>query len=223
MLSENIRFRYDSDTLRNNNVLVVGGSGAGKTAFFLTPNLLSLHDCNIYTDPKGSLVEELGGWLGRQADTRVYVLNMCDMEKSLHFNPFLYIHKKSNITRLVMNLIQNTSIEHIKHPNQDPFWERAERMFLESLFLYVWMECPTGVYNPQTGKADLLERNWKSVMYLLNEAQFGVGDKPPKLDDRMSLLIIRSYWRFLQIMRYLWMSLVSAGMGTERQRVISLL
>lgn len=83
VLSENVRFRYDSDTLRNNNVLVVGGSGAGKTAFFLTPNLLSLHDCNIYTDPKGSLVEELGGWLGRQADTRVYVLNMCDMEKSL--------------------------------------------------------------------------------------------------------------------------------------------
>lgn len=66
VLSENIRFRYDSDTLRNNNVLVVGGSGAGKTAFFLTPNLLSLHDCNIYTDPKGSLVEELGGWLGKQ-------------------------------------------------------------------------------------------------------------------------------------------------------------
>ena len=100
----------------------MGGSGAGKTAFFLTPNLLSLHDCNIYTDPKGSLAEELGGWLGRQADTKVYVLNMCDMEKSLHFNPFLYIHKKSDITRLVTNLIQNTSIEHIKHPNQDPFW-----------------------------------------------------------------------------------------------------
>lgn len=204
VLSENIRFRYDSDTLRNNNVLVVGGSGAGKTAFFLTPNLLSLHDCNIYTDSKGSLAEELGGWLGRQADTRVYVLNMCDMEKSLHFNPFLYIHKKSDITRLVTNLIQNTSIEHIKHPNQDPFWERAERMFLESLFLYVWMECPTGVYNPQTGKADLLERNWKSVMYLLNEAQFGVGDKPPKLDDRMNRLekkkpghpAVRAYMRY---------------------------
>ena len=93
------------------------------------------------------------------------------MEKSLHFNPFLYIHEKSDITRLVTNLIQNTSIEHIKHPNQAPFWECAEYMFLEGLFLYVWLECPMGVYNPQTGKADLLERNWKSVMYLLNEAQ----------------------------------------------------
>ena len=204
VLSENIRFRYDSDTLRNNNTLVVGGSGAGKTAFFLTPNLLSLHDCNIYTDPKGSLVEELGGWLAKQEDTKVYVLNMCDMEKSLHFNPFLYIHKKSDITRLVTNLIQNTSIEHIKHSNQDPFWERAERMFLESLFLYVWMECPMGVYNPHTGKADLLERNWKSVMYLLNEAQFGTGDEPPKLDERMNRLekkkpghpAVRAYMRY---------------------------
>lgn len=100
--------------------------------------------------------------------------------------------------------IQNTSIEHIKHPNQDPFWERAERMFLESLFLYVWMECPVGVYNPQTGKADLLERNWKSVMYLLNEAQFGAGDKPPKLDERMNRLekkkpghpAVRAYMRY---------------------------
>jgi type IV secretion system protein VirD4 len=204
VLSENIRFRYDSDTLRNNNVLVVGGSGAGKTAFFLTPNLLSLHDCNIYTDPKGSLVEELGGWLGKQEDTKVYVLNMCDMEKSLHFNPFLYIHKKSDISKLVSNLIQNTNMEHIKNSSQDPFWERAERMFLESLFLYVWLECPMGVYNPQTGKADLLERNWKSVMYLLNEAQFGTGDAPPKLDERMNHLekkkpghpAVRAYMRY---------------------------
>ena len=68
VLSQNVRFRYDSDTLRNNNIVVVGGSGAGKTAFFLTPNLMSLHDCNIYTDPKGSLAEELGAWLAKQKD-----------------------------------------------------------------------------------------------------------------------------------------------------------
>jgi type IV secretion system protein VirD4 len=91
VLSQNVRFRYDSDTLRNNNVFVVGGSGAGKTAFFLTPNLMSLHDCNIYTDPKGGLAEELGAWLSGQKDTRVYTLNLCEMEKSMHFNPFPYI------------------------------------------------------------------------------------------------------------------------------------
>lgn len=204
VLSENLRFRYDSDTLRNNNIFCLGGSGSGKTAFFLTPNLLSLHDCNIYTDPKGSLVEELGAWLSGQPDTRVYTLNLCEMEKSMHFNPFLYIHRKSDITKLVTNLIQNTSIEHIKNPSQDPFWERAERMFLESLFLYVWMECPFAVYNPQTGKADMYYRDWKAVMYLLNEAQFGTGDAPPKLDARMNQLekkkpghpAVRAYMRY---------------------------
>lgn len=125
VLSQNVRFRYDSDTLRNNNVFVVGGSGAGKTAFFLTPNLLSLHDCNIYTDPKGSLVEELGAWLSGQRDTRVYTLNLCEMEKSMHFNPFLYIRSKSDVTKLVTNLIQNTNSPNIKNSSADPFWESA--------------------------------------------------------------------------------------------------
>ena len=95
VLSNNIRFRYDSSTLRNNNIIAVGGSGAGKTSFFLTPNLLSMHDCNIYTDPKGGLLEEFGAFLASQKDTRVYSLNMCEMEKSMHFNPFLYIRKRN--------------------------------------------------------------------------------------------------------------------------------
>ena len=106
-------------------VFVVGGSGAGKNAFFLTPNLLSLHDCNIYTDPKGSLVEELGAWLSEQRDTRVYTLNLCEMEKSMHFNPFLYIRSKSDVTKLVTNLIQNTNSPNIKNSSADPFWESA--------------------------------------------------------------------------------------------------
>ena len=188
VLSQNVRFRYDSDTLRNNNVFVVGGSGAGKTAFFLTPNLLSLHDCNIYTDPKGSLVEELGAWLSEQRDTKVYTLNLCEMEKSMHFNPFLYIRSKSDVTKLVTNLIQNTNSPNIKNSSQDPFWEKAERMFLESLFLYVWMECPKGVYNQKRGRAELLQKNWKTILYLLDEAQFVDADTPPKLDLRMEEL-----------------------------------
>lgn len=137
VLSQNVRFRYDSDTLRNNNIFVVGGSGAGKTAFFLTPNLMSLHDCNVYTDPKGGLAEDLGAWLSAQKDTRVYTLNLCEMDKSMHFNPFPYIRNKSDVTKLVTNLIQNTNSQNIKNSSQDPFWEKAEKMFLESLFLYV--------------------------------------------------------------------------------------
>lgn len=113
---------------------------------------------------------------------------MCEMEKSMHFNPFIYLRQKSDVTKLVSNLIQNTNNTNIKNNFQDPFWERAERMFLESLFLYVWMECPVGIYNPQTGKPELLARNWKSLLYLLDEAQFGDGDKPPKLDSRMNKL-----------------------------------
>ena len=149
---------------------------------------MSLHDCNIYTDPKGSLAEELGAWLAKQKDTRVYTLNLCEMEKSMHFNPFPYIRSKSDITKLVTNLIQNTNSANIKNSSQDPFWEKAERMFLESLFLYVWMECPKGVYNPKRGKAELLQRNWKSILYLLDEAQFVDEDTPPKLDERMKEL-----------------------------------
>lgn len=71
VLSQNVRFRYDSDTLRNNNIVVVGGSGAGKTAFFLTPNLMSLHDCNIYTDPKGKLPMDVGLWLDEMANIKM--------------------------------------------------------------------------------------------------------------------------------------------------------
>ena len=188
VLSENIRFRYKSDTLRNNNIFVVGGSGAGKTSFFLTPNLLSLHDCNIYTDPKGSLVEEFGAWLEKQPDTRVFTLNMCEMEKSMRFNPFNYIRKKSDITKLVSNLMQNTESDKTASASQDPFWPKAEKMFLEALFLYVWMECPKGTFDMKTGKYGKLDRNWRTLLVLLDEAQFGEDKEPPKLDARMERL-----------------------------------
>ena len=188
VLSENIRFKYDSSTLRNNNIMVVGGSGAGKTAFFLTPNLLSLHDCNIITDPKGSLLDEFGAFLSKQANTRVYSINMCEMEKSMHFNPFLYIRSRSDINKLISNLIQNTTNQRIKNSNQDPFWERAEKMFLESIFLYVWMECPRNEYDTERGEHLLLERNWKSVLYLIDEARFQSDGSDSVLDERMDKL-----------------------------------
>lgn len=119
---------------------------------------------------------------------QVYTLNLCEMEKSMHFNPFLYIRSKSDVTKLVTNLIQNTNSPNIKNSSADPFWEKAERMFLESLFLYVWMECPKGVYNQKRGRAELLQKNWKTILYLLDEAQFVDADTPPKLDLRMEEL-----------------------------------
>ncbi|MBQ4463554.1 MAG: type IV secretory system conjugative DNA transfer family protein [Eubacterium sp.] len=190
ILSENIRFKYDSSTLRNNNIVVVGGSGAGKTSFFLTPNLMNLHGCNIYTDPKGTLVEELGDYLRAQSDTKVYVVDMCEMEKSAHINPFLFIREKADLVKLIGNLIQNTNNPTIKQAAQDPFWEKAERLLLEAIFLYVWLECPKATRDAE-GDVIRLEKDWRSVLHLIDEAQFGEGDATPKLDERMEMLAER--------------------------------
>ncbi len=107
------------------------------------------------------------------------------MNKSMHINPFLFIEKKSDISKLIQNLIQNTENANIKASSQDPFWQKAEKMFLESIFLYVWMECPKSVWNQETGEVRKLEVNMKSVIYLIDEAQFGEEDEPPRLDGRM--------------------------------------
>ncbi len=204
IFSANIRFKYDSSTLRNNNTFVVGGSGSGKTSFFLTPNLLNMHGCNVFTDPKGTLVEELGPYLAAQPDTRVYTINMCDMRKSDRINPFLFVESASDITKLITNLIHNTENANIKASSQDPFWQKAEKMFLESIFLYVWLECPRAVLVENSGEVKKLERDLRSVMYLINEAGFGEDGEPPRLDTRMEMLekkkpdhpAVRAYKRY---------------------------
>lgn len=122
ILSENIRFRYDSSTLRNNNTFVVGGSGAGKTSFLLTPNLLNGYASNVITDSKGTTLEEFGNFLSEQKNTRVYTLNLIDFYKSMHINPFLYLRRRQDVTKLVSNLIQNTDSDKIKNSTADPFW-----------------------------------------------------------------------------------------------------
>ncbi len=192
ILSENIRFRYSSDTLRNNNTLVVGGSGAGKTSFVLTPNLLNNHGCNVIVDPKGNLYDELGPFLKRQKNTKTYVLNLCEMHRSQRLNPFLFIRTRTDITRLIKNYIQNTNNPQIKNSTADPFWERSEQMFLESIFLYVWLECPTHAVPERGGSLISLARDWRSVLYLIDEAQFISPDTPPKLDNRMAELAKKS-------------------------------
>ena len=188
VLSENIRFRYDSSTLRNNNIFVTGGSGVGKTAFFLTPNILNAHGSNIINDPKGSLIEEVGCFLEKQKNTRIYTINLCEMEKSMKFNPFLFLHQRQDVTKLVSNLIQNTNNDQIKNNTADPFWEKAERMFLESIFLYIWLECPTTTIDEASGEVTMLEKNWGTVIKLLDEAQFLDNDNPTRLDERMNVL-----------------------------------
>ena len=96
-----------------------------KWAVMEKPTIRDAYVTGKIYEEKGILVEELGAWLSEKRDTRVYTLNLCEMEKSMHFNPFLYIRSKSDVTKLVTNLIQNTNSPNIKNSSADPFWESA--------------------------------------------------------------------------------------------------
>ena len=123
IISENLRLSYDGDaTLLNNNILVIGGSGAGKTAFFITPNALQNFGSNVHTDPKGSLVKEVGNYL-ESLGRRVLSLNLCDMHESCRYNPFRYIRKTSDVSKLITNLISITTPGNAH--SGDPWWESA--------------------------------------------------------------------------------------------------
>lgn len=181
IISQNAQFSYSESTLRNNNMFVCGGSGAGKTSFLLTPNLLNCHGCNVYTDPKGTLLEEFGTFLSEQPDTEVYSINMCEMEKSMKINPFLFINKRMDISKLIRAFIKNTENDQTQAASVDPFWEKAETMFLKTIFLYVWDQCPR--YDTRTGMT--LEKNWRTVMLLMDEAQFEEEKNTSFLHARM--------------------------------------
>lgn len=188
ILSENIRMKYDSSTLRNNNTFLVGGSGAGKTAFFVTPNLLNNHGSMVYTDPKGSLLEDYGNWLSKQPYTRVLQINLCEMEKSMRFNPFVFIRKRSDVPRLIRNIMLNTTPAETSAGNSgDPFWDRAESLYLQSIFLYIWMECPRTEID-QEGDEIYLKRNFESVLHLLDEAKVSDDGEKSPLDIRFEIL-----------------------------------
>lgn len=124
-------------TFRNNNVLVVGGSGSGKTRFFVKPNLMQLHSSYVITDPKGSLLKECGKML-ENAGYQIKVLNLIDMQSSDKYNFFNYIRDEKDILKLVTNLITNTNAPGSKTAGD--FWEKAETALLQALFGYVFYE-----------------------------------------------------------------------------------
>ena len=139
VLSKHCRKDYDSKkTLVNNNMFIIGGSGAGKTAGFIAPNLLQFHGSNIVTDPKGDTVRDFAEVL-IAAGKRVRVINLNEMEKSHKYNPFKYIRSADDITRLITNFIANTTPA--GSSPSDPFWDKAESLFEQGLFGYVWLEC----------------------------------------------------------------------------------
>lgn len=124
-------------TFRNNNVLIIGGSGSGKTRFYVKPNLMQLHTSYVITDPKGSLVKECGKMLQNEG-YKIKVLNLIDMKNSDKYNFFSYITDEKDILKLVTNLITNTNAPHSK--NTGDFWEKAETALLQALLGYVFFE-----------------------------------------------------------------------------------
>lgn len=135
-------------TFRNNNVVVIGGSGSGKTRFYVKPNLMQCHSSYVITDPKGSLINETGKML-QQNGYKVKIFNLIDFAKSDHYNFFEYVHDEKDILKLITNLITNTNGDK-KGGAADPFWEKAETALLEALFAFVLMEAPKNEQNIAT-------------------------------------------------------------------------
>ena len=137
-LSMNSRMA-NPDYNTNKNVLVIGGSGSGKTRFFVKPNLMQMHSSYVITDPKGTILIECGKMLVK-GGYKIKVLNTINFKKSLHYNPFEYIHDEKDIMKLTNTLIQNTKGEGEK--NSEDFWVKAERLLYNALIGYIWYEAP---------------------------------------------------------------------------------
>ena len=175
ILSKNVRMSTDTKiTGINNNMLVIGGSGAGKTFYMVKPNIMQMMPKGsfIATDPKGELLRTTGRML-KNNGYNVKVLNLIDMAKSDCYNPFRYIRTENDVIKLVTNIISNTTPK--EAAPTDPFWTHAEGMLLQALFYYVWLELPVN------------QKNFQSVLKLLSEAE--VNDKKDsKLTIRMKRL-----------------------------------
>ena len=132
---------------RNKNILVVGGSGSGKTRFFVKPNIMQLHSSYCITDPKGTLLVECGNLLAK-AKYQIKVLNLINFTKSMHYNPFMYIHSEKDILKLVNTIIANTKGEGDK--SGEDFWVKAEKLYYQALIGYIWYEAPEDEMNFST-------------------------------------------------------------------------
>ena len=124
---------------RNKNVLIIGGSGSGKTRFWLKPNLLQMHSSYVVTDPKGTVLVECGKMLSKN-NYRIKVLNTINFAKSMHYNPFAYIRSEKDILKLVNTIIVNTKGE--GQQASEDFWVKAEKLYYTALIAYIWYEAP---------------------------------------------------------------------------------
>lgn len=161
ILTESEKLNMDTRKTRlNNNVLVVGGSGSGKTRFFVKPNLMQCHSSYVITDPKGSLLLEEGKML-QQNGYEIKSFNTINFEKSLHYNPLAYIKNEEDILKVVDVLIANTSGKNA----QEDFWVKSERLLLTALIAYLWYEAPKE------------EQTFSMVSYLINQSETREDDE----------------------------------------------
>lgn len=147
---------------RNKNVLVIGGSGSGKTRFFVKPNLMQLHSSYVVTDPKGTLLVECGQLLQR-AKYRIKVLNTINFSKSMKYNPFSYIRSEKDILKLVNTIIANTKGDGEK--SGEDFWIKAERLYYTALIGYIWYEAPEE------------EKNFTTLLDMINASEAREDDE----------------------------------------------
>ena len=156
---------------RNKNVIVIGGSGSGKTRFFVKPNLMQMHSSYVVTDPKGTVINEVGKLLASNG-YQIKVLNTINFKKSMHYNPFAYIRSEKDILKLVNTIIANTKGDGEK--SSEDFWVKAERLLYTALIGYIYYEAPQA------------EKNFNTLLEMINSSEAKEDDEDFESDvDKM--------------------------------------
>ena len=208
---------------RNKNVLVVGGSGSGKTRFFIKPNLMQMHSSYVVTDPKGTVLIEVGKLLSRGTPKldkdgnpvrgkngkivyepyKIKVFNTINFSKSMHYNPFAYIHNEKDILKLVTVLIANTKGE---GKSGDDFWVKAETLLYTALIGYIYYEAPTN------------EQNFSTLVEMINAMESGRMTKVSKMPLTFSL----THWNRKTRTTSPYASIKNTNLRRARQQNLSL-
>ena len=147
---------------RNKNILVIGGSGSGKTRFFVKPNLMQMHSSYVVTDPKGTVLIECGKLLQR-GGYKIKVLNTINFKKSMRYNPFAYLRSEKDILKLVNTIIANTKGDGDK--SGEDFWVKAEKLYYTALIGYIWYEAPEA------------EKNFTTLLEMINASEAREDDE----------------------------------------------
>jgi len=166
---------------RNKNVLVIGGSGSGKTRFYVLPNLMQMHSSYVITDPKGTLLTECGKMLRTKGGYELKILNTINFEKSMKYNPFAYIRSEKDILKLVNTIILNTKGEGDNN-GENSFWVKAERLYYTALIGYIWYEAPEK------------EKNFSTLLEMINASEVREDDEEFKnpVDKLFEMLEVKS-------------------------------